>query len=306
MKIGIGIGELSGRPAELPEVIEQARQAEADGFATAWAPNIFGLDGITVCALAGQVTERIELGTAVVPSYPRHPTTMAQQALTANAACQGRFTLGIGLSHPVVVEQILGMSYDKPFSHMREYVEVIAPLLRGETVAHQGEEFRVQAQLGFSGSEPTSLMIAALAPRMLGLAGAQTDGTITWMTGIKTIRDHVVPKIRASADRAGRPAPRVVCGLPIAICDDVEHARALAAKFFVVYGTLPSYKAMLDREGVDSPAGVAILGTEEQVREQLGSLADAGATDFLAAPFPVEEDSQASLGRTREFLKSLV
>ena len=306
MRIGIGIGELSGKPAELPEVIEAARQAEVDGFASAWAPNIFGLDGITVCALAGQVTERIELGTAVVPSYPRHPTTMAQQALTANAACQGRFTLGIGLSHPVVVEQILGMSYDKPFSHMREYVEVIAPLLRGEAVAYQGEEFRVQAQLGFPGSEPTSLMIAALAPRMLGLSGAQTDGTITWMTGVKTIGSHVAPRIREAAEQAGRPAPRIVCGLPIAVCDDVEQGRALAAKFFVVYGTLPSYKAMLDREGVDSPAGVALVGNEEQLREQLGALAEAGATDFLAAPFPVEDDSQASLARTREFLKSLL
>lgn len=306
MKIGIGIGELSGKPVDLSQAIEQARQAEADGFASAWAPNIFGHDGITVCALAGQVTERIELGTAVVPSYPRHPTTMAQQALTANAACQGRFTLGIGLSHPIVVEQILGMSYDKPFSHMREYVEVIGPLLRGEAVAHQGEEFRINAQLGFAGSQPTSLMIAALAPRMLGLAGAQTDGTITWMTGVKTIRDHVAPKIRQAAEKAGREMPRIVCGLPIAVCDDEARARELAAKFFVVYGTLPSYKAMLDREGVDSPAGVALVGNEESLRDQLAALAAAGATDFLAAPFPVEEDSKASLARTRAFLKSLL
>jgi F420-dependent oxidoreductase-like protein len=306
MKIGIGIGELSGKPVDLAQAIEQARQAEDDGFASAWAPNIFGLDGITVCALAGQVTERIELGTAVVPSYPRHPTTMAQQALTANTACQGRFTLGIGLSHPIVVEQILGMSYDKPFSHMREYVEAIGPLLRGDVLAHQGEEFRIQAQLGFPGSQPTSLMIAALAPRMLGLAGAQTDGTITWMTGVKTIREHVVPKINQAAEKSGRPAPRTVCGLPIAVCDDVDRARAIAAKLFVVYGTLPSYKAMLDLEGVDSPGGVALVGNEESLREQLGSLAEAGATDFLAAPFPADEDSQASMARTREFLKSLL
>ncbi|MFP6664511.1 MAG: TIGR03564 family F420-dependent LLM class oxidoreductase [Deltaproteobacteria bacterium] len=303
MKIGIGIGELSGSPVSLAGLMAQAKEAEADGFASAWVPNIFGLDGITVCALAGQVTQRIELGTAVVPSYPRHPTAMAQQALTANAACGGRFTLGIGLSHQLVIEGMLGMSWARPFSHMKEYVESIRPLLAGEPVSHDGKEYRINAQLGFSGLKKTSLMIAALAPKMLGLAGAQTDGTITWMTGVNTIRDHVAPRLNEAADAAGRDKPRIVCGLPVAICDDAAQGREVAAKSFVIYGSLPSYRAMLDREGAAGPGDVAIVGTEDEVREQLAGLADAGVTDFLAAPFPAEADSAGSLSRTREFLK---
>lgn len=303
MQIGIGIGELSGRPLPLAGILEQAEQAEADGFASAWVPSIFGLDAITVCAMAGQRTSRIEIGTAVVPSYPRHPTAMAQQALTANAACDGRFTLGIGLSHRLVIEDMLGLSYAKPFSHMKEYVEAITPLLAGEAASHEGSEYRIHAQLGFEGLQKTRLMIAALAPRMLGLAGAQTDGTITWMTGTKTIREHVAPRMRDAAEAAGREMPRIVCGLPVAICDDAAAAREVAAKFFVIYGTLPSYRAMLDREGAEGPADVALVGTEDEVREQLSALAEAGVTDFLAAPFPVEADSAASLARTREFLR---
>jgi F420-dependent oxidoreductase-like protein len=303
MKIGIGIGEMSGRPVSLAGLMEQAKEAESDGFATAWVPNIFGLDGITVCALAGQVTQRIELGTAVVPSYPRHPTVMAQQALTANAACDGRFTLGIGLSHQLVIEGMLGMSWARPFSHMKEYVESLLPLLAGEAVAHEGKEYRIHAQLAFEGLQKTNLMVAALAPKMLGLAGAQTDGTITWMTGVKTIRDHVAPRLNQAAEEAGRGRPRIVCGLPVAVCDDAAQAREVAAKFFVIYGSLPSYRAMLDREGAAGPADVAIVGTEDEVREQLAALAEAGVTDFLAAPFPADADSASSLSRTRAFLK---
>ncbi len=304
MKIGIGIGELSGKPVPLEGVLKQAEAAEADGFAAAWVPQIFGLEAITVCALAGARTSRIEIGTAVVPSYPRHPTVMAQQALTANVACGGRLTLGLGLSHPLVIENILGLSYAKPFSHMKEYVEAITPMLSGEAVSHEGKEFRIHAQIGFEGLHKTRLMIAALAPKMIGLAGAQTDGTITWMTGTKTLRDYVVPRIREAAEKAGREMPRIVCGLPIAVCDDAAAAREIAAKFFVVYGSLPSYRAMLDREGVAGPADVAIVGPEDSVREQLAALSEAGVTDFLAAPFPAEPDSAASLLRTRELLKS--
>lgn len=306
MKIGIGIGELSGKPVPLEGVLQQAEEAEADGFAAAWLPQIFGLEALTVCALAGTRTSRIEIGTAVIPSYPRHPTVMAQQALTANVACGGRLTLGIGLSHRVFVEDMIGLSYAKPFSHMKEYVESIRPLLAGEAVAHDGSEFRIHAQIGFEGLRKTRLMVAALAPKMIGLAGSQTDGTITWMTGTKTLRDYVVPRMREAAEKAGREMPRIVCGLPIGVCDDAAAGHATASKFFAVYETLPSYRAMLDREGVAGPGDVAIVGPEDSVREQLAALREAGVTDFLAAPFPAEPDSAASMARTRELLKSEV
>ena len=248
MKIGIGIGEIGGRPATIDELVAQVKQAEADGFASGWIANVFGLDAITGCALAGRASSTIELGTAVVPTYPRHPTAMAQQALSANAACGGRFSLGIGLSHQVVIENMLGMSYAKPYSHMKEYVEVLNPLLRGESVAHQGAEYSIHAQFQVPGAEPPPLLVAALAPKMLALAGSQTAGTITWMTAVKTIREHTAPRINEAASAAGRPKPRVVCGLPLAVTNEPKEARQRAGKVFAMYNTLPSYRAMLDRE----------------------------------------------------------
>jgi F420-dependent oxidoreductase-like protein len=306
MRIGIGIGEIGGNPATIDGLIEQARAAERDGFASAWLANIFGFDAMTVCALAGHATQRIELGTAVVPTYPRHPLAMAQQAMSVNAACRGRFSLGIGLSHQVVIEGMLGLSFARPFSHMREYMAVLGPLVREGKVSHQGEEYRVQAQLSLPEVPPPQILIAALAPRMLRLAGEQADGTITWMTGPKTLREHTIPRISEAAAKAGKPAPRIVCGLPVAVCDDADLGRQTAARAFEVYGFLPSYRAMLDREGVAGPADVAIVGDEDAVGEQVEDLARIGVTDLLVAIYPTGKDARASVARTRELLVKLI
>ena len=304
MKIGIGIGEIGGAPAGVDALIAQARRAEADGFASGWFANIMGMDAIMAAALCARETRRIELGTAVVPTFPRHPHAMAQQALSAQAIAGGRFTLGIGLSHQIVIEGMFGLSFAKPYSHMKEYLAVLAPLIRSGNVSHWGSEYRVNAQLAVPGARPCPILVAALAPRMLALTGREADGTITWMTGPKTIREHTVPRIRKAAAEAGRPAPRVVVGLPIAVTRDVAGARAAAAQTFMVYGALPSYRAMLDREGVEGPADVAIVGDESAVGEQLRRLAEAGATDFLAAPFAVPGDGDA-VERTRALLAKL-
>jgi 5,10-methylenetetrahydromethanopterin reductase len=305
MRIGIGIGEIAGTPATIDGLIEQVRAAERDGFASAWFANIFGVDAITACALAGRETERIELGTAVVPTYPRHPVAMAQQALSASAACGGRFALGIGLSHQVVIEAMLGLSFAKPFSHMREYMAVLRPLLESGAVGFQGEEFRVQASVAVTGASPPPILIAALAPKMLGLAGREAAGTITWMTGPKTLREHTIPRLREAAAAAARPAPRVVCGLPVALTADAAAARARAERAFQVYGGLPSYRAMMDREGVEGPANLAIVGDEKAIADQMAELEGIGVTDFLAAIFPVGDDAPASVARTRAFLADL-
>ncbi len=304
MKIGIGIGDIAGVPADIDGLVAQARQAEADGFASGWFANIFGMDAILAAAICGRDTTRIELGTAVVPTYPRHPVAMAQAALSAQAAARGRFALGIGLSHQVVIEGMLGMSFAKPFSHMREYLSVLAPLVREGRADVAGEEYRVAANVTVPGATPCPILVAALAPRMLALAGRVADGTITWMTGPRTIREHTAPRICEAAAKAGRPAPRVVVGLPIAVTQQVEGARATAGKAFEIYGMLPSYRAMLDREGAASPGDVAILGDAASVEEQLAGLARAGATDFLAVPFRVEGDPEA-LERTRALLVRL-
>jgi F420-dependent oxidoreductase-like protein len=229
---------------------------------------------------------------------------MAQQALSAQAAAQGRFVLGIGLSHQIVIEGMLGLSFAKPYSHMREYLAVLGPLIREGSVSHQGKEYRVTAQLAVPGARTCPVLVASLAPKMLALAGAEADGTITWMTGPKTIREHTVPRIREGAARAGRPAPRVVVSLPVAVTRDPSAARASAARQFQIYGSLPSYRAMLDLEGAEGPADVAITGDEDAVAEQLRRLAEHGATDFLAIPFRVKGDEDA-VDRTRALLSRL-
>jgi F420-dependent oxidoreductase-like protein len=301
MRIGIGIGEISGTGGTIESLIGQAKRAEADGFASGWFANIFGMDAILAAAICAQATSRIELGTAVVPTYPRHPVAMAQAALSASAVSRGRFSLGIGLSHQIVIEGMLGLSFAKPFTHMREYLAVLGPLVRQGQVSFAGEEFRVNANVAVPGATPCAILVAALAPKMLALAGRETDGTITWMTGPKTLREHTVPRLNEAAAGAGRATPRVVVGLPIAVTTDVAGARASAGRTFQVYGMLPSYRAMLDREGAEGPANVAIVGDESAVGEALNRLAEAGATDFLAAPFPVEGDADA-VARTRDLL----
>ena len=285
----------------LDELIAEAKQLESAGFSSLWAANIFGLDAITTMAIIGRETKRIELGTAVVPTYPRHPTAIAQQALTAGAASGGRFSLGIGLSHKLVIEDMLGFSYDKPARHMREYLEVLCPLLRGETVSHQGEEYRVNAALQVPGAKPVPLLVAALGPVMLKLTGRMADGTITWMTGPQTLENHIIPTMGKAAAHAGRPTPRTVAGLPIVVTNDAASARESIGKLLTMYGQLPSYRAMLDREGVAGPAEVAIAGDEAAVGAEIDRLRDIGVTDFNAAIMPVEDGAAE---RTLDFLQS--
>ncbi|KKM02047.1 hypothetical protein LCGC14_1788330, partial [marine sediment metagenome] len=249
---------------------------------------------------------RIELGTSVVPTYSRHPVVMAQQALTAQAATGGRFNLGIGLSHKPVVEGMWGMSYEKPAVHMREYLSVLRPLLKEGRVSFNGEFFRVSATVQVVAPEPPPVLIAALAPVMLRLAGELADGTVTWMVGRKTLETHIVPRINSAAKAAGRAEPRVVVALPIAVTDDVGEARERAARSFQIYGTLPNYQRMLNIEGAAGPADVAIVGDEKEVEVQLRGIAAAGATDFLAGMFPVGDDASGSLDRTRALLKTLI
>lgn len=300
MKIGLFLGDLGS----VDEAVRAAVEAEQDGFDSAWYAQIFRIEALTAIALAGKETQRIELGTSVVPVYTRHPYALAQQAITVQQAAGGRFVLGIGLSHHLVVEGMWGMSYEKPARYMREYLSVLLPLLAGKPAAFNGEVFRTNAGIQIDGAAPVPVVVAALAPIMLRTAGELTDGTVTWMTGVKTIESHIVPRISAAAKAAGRPAPRVCVGLPIAVTDDVAGARSRAAQMFQVYGQLPNYRRVLDREGVEGPADVVVVGSEAEVERQLRALAAAGATDLVAAAFP--GDDKNSLPRTRELLKGLL
>jgi 5,10-methylenetetrahydromethanopterin reductase len=301
MRIGISLAEPAG-PEALTELTGQVRQAADDGFASAWISNIFGLDALTALAVAGSQVPGIELGTAVVPTYPRHPAVLAQQALTTALALHGRLALGIGLSHKIVIDDMYGYSFDKPARHMREYLSILLPLLDGEAASFDGETVQGHIQLSTPQVGRVPLLLAALAPHMLRLAGERADGTILWMTGPATVRDYVVPAITKAARDAGRPSPRVVCVLPVSVTDDVAASRAGADKVLAIYGQLPSYRAMLDREGAAGPGDVAITGDEKTVAAEIAALADAGVTDFVAAPYARGADQQ----RTRDLLKSLI
>ncbi len=300
MKLGLMIGATEGADGTIDGIVATAKRCEAAGFPSLWMANIFGLDAINTLALVGRETAKIELGTAVVPTYPRHPFAIAQQALTTQAASRGRFALGIGLSHKIVIEDMLGFSYDKPAKHMREYLSVLGPLLRGEGVQFKGEQYRVAGALQVPGATRVQLLVAALGPTMLKLTGELADGTITWMTGAKTMASHIVPGLREGTKAAGKPASRVVGGFPIVVTRNVAEAREKIGKQLVIYGQLPSYRAMLDREGLKGPADIALVGDEGELRKGMARLADAGVTDFIAAIANVEEGSTE---RTFEFLR---
>jgi F420-dependent oxidoreductase-like protein len=271
------IGGLLDVEQPLPHIVAQLQQFEEAGFDHAFASQIFGPDALTLLAVAGAQVPRINLGTGVVPIYPRHPMMLAQQALTVQAATDNRLILGIGLSHQVVVEGMWGMSFDKPYAYMREYLDSLMPMLRGETVSSAGERVTTNAfqPVGVRGTTAPPVLVAALGTAMLKLAGR--------VAGTATIADHIVPTISAAAEAAGQPAPRVFVSLPVAVTNDVEAAKARINKDLAIYPTLPSYKAMLDKEGAESPADVGFVGDEESVAASIAKLVDAGATDFGAA-----------------------
>jgi 5,10-methylenetetrahydromethanopterin reductase len=280
MNIGVFVDSQS-----LPDFIARVASAADAGFPSAWAPQVFGLDVLTALAVAGREVPNIKLGTAVVPTYPRHPMVLAGQALTTQAATSGRLTLGIGLSHQVVVENMWGISFEKPARHMEEYLSVLMPLMKDKSIAFTGQTIKAMGQLQAKDVDAPSVVVAALGPKMLSLAGSLTDGTITWMTGPKTVGSHIVPRLTEAADAAGKDTPRVVVGLPVAVTEDESAARERAATVFSVYGQLPSYRAMLDREGAEGPADVAIVGNESSVRAQIEEVFAQGATEFMVAPF---------------------
>ena len=285
----------------LDDIAQRLQHLEGLGFDTVWVPQIFGWDTLTALAVAGRGTERIEIGTAVVPTYPRHPMMLAAQALTVNAALGGRLALGIGLSHKIVIDDMLGLSFDKPAVHMKDYLSILGPLLRERSVQYTGVTMRSQVglQLPADASAPP-VYLAAMADRMLYMAGSMADGTILWMTGPATVERHIVPLVTKAAADAGRPAPRIVVGLPVRLTNDPERAREEANREFAIYGQLPSYRAMLDREGAANPGDIAMVGDEVALTEGVQRVRDAGATDLQVAAFGSPEEIE----RTLQFVAS--
>ena len=305
MRMGIFGGELGQGDGGIDELVKAVAESRDQGFDSYWLPQIFGLDALTALAVVGREVDRIELGTSVIPTYPRHPVMLASQALTVQSTIGDRLALGIGLSHQVVIEQMFGYSFDKPVRHMREYLTVLRALFDERNVQFKGESLSAMAPSTVSGAVPSPrILVAALGTQMLRLTGKLADGTITWMTGPATLAEHTIPTLKSAAAEAGRSDDvRVVAGFPVCVTDDADAARGRAAQVFAVYGTLPSYRAMLDREGAAGPADVALVGDEKTVAVGIEQLRDAGVTDFLAAEFGATD---AEISRTRELLRNLL
>jgi F420-dependent oxidoreductase-like protein len=291
------IGSMIEVDKSLPETVAQLQRCADAGLDHVFASQIFGHDALTLLATAGAQVPGIQLGTGVVPIYPRHPMMLAQQALTVQCMTDNRLILGIGLSHQVVVEGMWGLSFDRPATYMKEYLAALMPLLRGEAIQVTGERVTTNAYtpIEIPGVVAPPVLVAALGTAMLKLAGRVADGTVTWMTGTKTIAEHISPTIRKAAQEAGRPEPRIGVSLPVCVTNDIEGARERANKEFAIYPNLPSYKAMLDKEGASSPADVAFMGDEDAVRASIERLAEAGATDYVASIVGTKEE------RTRTF-----
>ena len=303
MRIGIYGGNVRrGRP--LTSLVEEIVEKESEGYVSYWMPQVHMFDALTMIALAGPQTSTIEMGTAVVPSYPRHPNALAQQAATVNSLTGGRLVLGVGPSHAPGIEA-LGLKYDRPAQHMREYVSVLKALTTEGQVDHQGDMYQIRTSIAVPDASPFPIVMSALAPLMLKAAAEVADGTVTWMVGQKTIAENTVPRITKAAADAGRETPRVIVGLPVCVHDDKEQAIARANQVFGHYYSLPNYRRQLDNEGLSSAGEIAVVGNENDVESQLQSFFDAGATEVLASVFPAGDDSRGSFARTNELLKGL-
>jgi 5,10-methylenetetrahydromethanopterin reductase len=288
----------------LDSCIRELTQARDDGFERVWMTQMpYDYDLLTVLAAAMHEVSDIKVGSGVVPIQNQHPMLMAQRALTLNQIAGGRFTLGVGVTHRAVTEGMWGISWDRSVRRLSEYLDGLLPLLDGEQVNASGEMLTTRGALQISDAPTPDVYVAALGPQMLKLACRRTAGTITWMTGPKTLKEHIGPTMRAAAAEAGRPAGAVsvAAALPIAVTDDVAAARAVAAEQFAMYGHLPSYRAMLDREGYAGPEDAALIGDEATVRARLDEVRAADVDEYVAISF---DPSPEGRDRTRAFLRS--
>ncbi|MGV0645712.1 TIGR03564 family F420-dependent LLM class oxidoreductase [Mycolicibacterium sp. XJ2546] len=314
MRIGLMIGsdKERSRADRLSGLLDDGKTAESDGFASFWIPQVPGyLDALTAVALLGTATERIEIGTAVVPIQTRHPLIMAQQALTTQMACAGRFTLGIGPSHHWIITDQLGLGYERPAGLVRDYLDVLQAAFAGPgEVVVTNDSFQVKSPLDVTDAFAVPLLVAALGPAMLRTAGERTGGTILWMADERAIGDYVVPRITEAAAAAGRSGVRVVAGVPVALCPerDVDEARAHASEVLGHADFSPNYVRLLEHGDADDVGDTMAAGDEATVLARLRRYRDAGVTDLAARVVPLGETApqrQASRRRTQEFVASL-
>jgi F420-dependent oxidoreductase-like protein len=313
MRIGLMVGPERGRyETKVQRLQADARWAEEAGLATVWIPQIPDeFDALTAATLVGTDTHRIEIGTAVVPVQPRHPIALAQQVLSVQTVCQGRLSVGLGVSHHWVIDEMLGLPYERPVATMGAYLDVLDQALAGPgTVDVENEFFRVHNPLDITEVTPTPVLLAALGPRMLQLCGERTDGTILWMADERAIATHVVPNLVRAAEGVGRPAPRIVAGVPVCLCseEEIDAAVARTNRILSEAEVSPNYQKLLEHGDARSVGDILLAGTESTIRKRMQAFADAGATDLSVRVVPIGEGRDeliASSKRTRQLLSDL-
>ena len=290
-----------GSSRNIDDLKKQVQEANNLGYSTFWTPQIFNLDALTALAVIAESVEDIRLGTSVIPTYPRHPMMLAQQALTVNQVSNGRLDLGIGLSHKPVVDGMWGISFDAPVGHMSDYLQILMALLHDGTISYGGKHLTSRGGIDVPADAPP-VLVAALGPQMLKLVGRVADGTVTWMTGPETIRNHISPVINAAAEEAGRPVPQVIAAVPVCITSDLDMAEEYAKRDFGFYGDLPSYRAMLEREGLANSWDIALSGSFEQVADGLQKYADSGGTQVVAAVYGPDEAREQTVSELAKLM----
>ena len=290
-----------GSSRNIDDLKKQVQEANTLGYSTFWTPQIFNLDALTALAVIAESVEGIRLGTSVIPTYPRHPMMLAQQALTVNQVSNGRLDLGIGLSHKPVVEGMWGISFDAPVGHMSDYLQILMALLHDGTISYGGKHLTSRGGIDVPADAPP-VLVAALGPQMLKLVGRVADGTVTWMTGPETIRNHISPIINAAAEEAGRPVPQVIAAVPVCITSDLDTAEEYAKRDFGFYGDLPSYRAMLEREGLANSWDIALSGSFEEVAEGLEKYSDSGGTQVVAAVYGPDEAREQTVSELAKLM----
>ncbi|MGW4000071.1 TIGR03564 family F420-dependent LLM class oxidoreductase [Amycolatopsis sp. NPDC004772] len=280
MTIGVTLpaGDTGSVPNLVDELITQTRQAADAGLKSVWFSQLpLSQDAVAIAALAGREVPGIEIGTSVVPTYPRHPFLVASAAQTAQAATGGRFTLGIGLGSKGFLGPVYGLEYPPPIRHLREYLTVLKRVFAGEAVEFEGETITARAPgpSTVSGGGDIPVIVAAMGPQALRVTGELADGTLPFLAGPRALSEEIVPALPAGK--------RIIAAVPAVVTNEPDAVRALAVEQMGFYAQIPSYRRILDVEGVSHPADLAIIGDEQTVLAGLQRYHDAGATDVLVS-----------------------
>ncbi|GAA2557055.1 LLM class F420-dependent oxidoreductase [Mycolicibacterium diernhoferi] len=313
MRLGVMIGaERGDMSRKVKKLISDIEWADSAGLATAWMPQVpDDFDLLTMVALMASHSTRIELGTAVVPLQAQHPIALARQALSVHAVAGGRLALGVGPSHHWIIRDMLGLPYDKPAAYTRDYLQVLNAAIAGPgPVDVENDTFTVHNPTALGAETPMPVLVAALGPVMLQIAGEHADGTSLWMADEKAIGEHIAPKINKAAAEAGKPPPRIVAGIPVTLCanSEIEEAKDRANRILAEAETSPNYQRLLDRGDARTVGDLCAAGDEESILKRFKAFADAGVTDLSVRLLPIGDNRDeliASKYRTREVIAEL-